>query len=469
MWYNIDNNLREYIQSRLVAPECTIFRCPVINIIIHQSIQDIHRKRVEKTTKKDGKTAKKKRMIIMEKKKGFSLLKTFIAIVCILFIIVSLAVNIAFSAGKTPNIFGKCIYLVEKDFQVTRNDPSKDIKKGEALIAKAITDSDTLLKDDIVLCYPADSPDKLCVRSIQEIIVAADGAETYITAESAQFSDSGSAITRDKITAVCTGHPKSKELGAFLRFTKSIPGIALELLLPCVILVIFLIAKIVSSRNNAEEETDTYDFYEYDEEEKLKEDKKPSHAKSENPLFENFQEIQPSGELERKKMSIVENFSQKKVNPDSPYQKEKERTMQFKAQRSAESTFAAKNVGAASSTAPTADALREEMLRKTAEAERTGNYNIKGTGGSTKPAASASDITGVLPKAQLAEMSRSDVPKTTPLRSQSAQPSAAPKKSSSPDISDIIKKTDTTARKKSAADMSVDDLLKLIEDEKKKL
>lgn len=405
----------------------------------------------------------------MEKKKSFSLLKTLIAVVCILFIIISLAVNIAFSAGKSPNIFGKCIHIVEKDFQVTRNDPSKDIKKGEALIAKAVTDSDTLLKDDIILCYPADSPDKLCVRSIQDIIVGEDGSEMYITADSAQFSDAGSSITRDKITAVCTGHPKSKELGAFLRFTKSIPGIALELLLPCVILVIFLITKIVSSRNNADDEGETYDFYEYDEEEKLRDNKKPSHAKPDNPLFENFQEIQPSGELERKKMSIVDNFSQKKVNPDSPYQKEKERTMQFKAQRSAESAFAARNVGAASSTAPTADALREEMLRKTAEAERTGNYNIKGTGGSTKPAASASDITGVLTKSQLAEMSRTDIPKTTPLRSQSAQPAAAPKKSSSPDISDIIKKSDNTTRKKSAADMSVDDLLKLIEDEKKKL
>ncbi len=405
----------------------------------------------------------------MEKKKGFSLLKTLIAIVCVLFIIVSLAVNIAFSAGKTPKILGKRIYLVNEDFQVTRNDPSKDIKKGEALMAKSIAGSDTLLKDDIVLCYPSDSPDKLCIRSIQEIIVAADGSETYIIADSAQFTDSGSSITRDKIAAICTGYPKSKELGAFLNFTKSIPGIALELLLPCVILVIFLISKIFSSRNNSEGEGETYNFYEYDEEEKLKENKKSSHAKSDNPLFENFQEIQPSDELERKKMSIMENFSQKKVNPDSPYQKEKERTMQFKTQRSAESTFAAKNVGAASSTAPTADALREEMLRKTAEAERTGNYNIKGTGGSTKPAASASDITGVLPKAQLAEMARTDVPKTTPLRSQSAQPSAAPKKSSSPDISDIIKKSDSSARKKSAADMSVDDLLKFIEDEKKKL
>lgn len=405
----------------------------------------------------------------MEKKKGFSLLKTLIAVICILFIIISLIVNIAFSAGKTPHIFGKYIYIVTEDFKVARNDPSKDIIKGEALIAKAAADSDTILKDDIVLCYPADSPDKLCVRSIQEVVNGADGSEAYVIAGSTQYGSADNAITRDKIKAICTGHPKSKELGAFLRFTKSVTGILLELLLPCIILVIFLIAKIVSSRNSADEEEEGYDFYEYDDDEFPNEDNKPSHVKSDNPLFENFQEIQPSGELERKKMSIVENFSQKKVNPDSPYQKEKERTMQFKAQRSAESTFAAKNVGGTSSTAPTADALREEMLRKTAEAERTGNYNIKGTGGSTKPAASASDITGVLPKAQLAEMSRADIPKTTPLRSQSAQPAAAPKKSSSPDISDIIKRSDNTARKRSATDMSVDDLLKLIEDEKKKL
>ena len=381
----------------------------------------------------------------MEKKKGFSLLKMLIIVICIFSII-----------------------IVNENFKVTKNDPSKDIIKGEALLAKAVSDSDTLLKDDIVLCYPAESPDKLCIRSIQEIITDASGSETYITADSSHYGNADNSITKDKIKAVCTGHPKSKELGAFIRFTKSIAGIALELLLPCIILMMFLIARIVSSRNKVEEEEENYDFYEYDDDEGQSEAKKPSHAKPENPLFENFQEIQPSGELERKKMSIMENFSQKKVNPDSPYQKEKERTMQFKAQRSAESTFAARNVGSASSTAPTADALREEMLRKTAEAERTGNYNIKGTGGSTKSASSASDITGVLPKAQLAEMSRADIPKTTPLRSQSAQP-AAPRKSSSPDISDIIKRSENSTRKKSADDMSVDDLLKLIEDEKKRL
>ena len=146
--------------------------------------------------------------------------------------------------------------------------------------------------------------------------------------------------------------------------------------------------------------------------------------------------------------------------------------MQFKAQRSAESTFAARNLGGSSSTAPTADALREEMLRKTAEAERTGTFNIKTTSTPQQASEPVSDNTGILSKSQLAEMSRNDVPKTTPLRSQSAPSTAAPKaprKSSTPDISDIISKTEHNERKKKAADMSVDDLLKLIEEEKNKL
>ena len=267
---------------------------------------------------------------------------------------------------------------------------------------------------------------------------------------------------------------ESAELGALIRFASGIKGILLLLVLPCVILVIFLIAKIASSKDDDDED---FGFYQYDEKEKqkeLSESRRNAHDKSGNPLFEPSQEIQPSNELELKKMSIAENFSQKKVNPDSPYQKEKERTMQFKAQRSAESTFAAKNVGGSSSTAPTADALREEMLRKTAEAERTGTFNIKTTSTPQQaaPAEPITDNTGILSKSQLAEMSRNDVPKTTPLRSQSAPSTAAPKppkKSSTPDISDIIKKSERNARKRSASDMSVDDLLKLIEEEKKKL
>ena len=403
----------------------------------------------------------------MEKKKGFSILKFVLIIICVLLIIVSIVVNIAFSGGKTPKIAGNYIYIVKESDNMGNN-----VTNGAALVAPDAKDL-SIAKGDIVLAYPANDPDKLKVLSIYDIVTAEDGTEKYITSDASNIGSEES-IAKDKIAALCTGHMESAELGALIRFASGIKGILLLLVLPCVILVIFLIAKIASSKDDDDED---FGFYQYDEKEKqkeLSESRRNAHDKSGNPLFEPSQEIQPSNELELKKMSIAENFSQKKVNPDSPYQKEKERTMQFKAQRSAESTFAAKNVSGSSSTAPTADALREEMLRKTAEAERTGTFNIKTTSTpqQTAPAEPVPDNTGILSKSQLAEMSRNDVPKTTPLRSQSAPSTAAPKppkKSSTPDISDIIKKSEHNARKRSASDMSVDDLLKLIEEEKKKL
>ncbi|HOR21271.1 MAG TPA: hypothetical protein PLY43_00960, partial [Ruminococcus sp.] len=321
-------------------------------------------------------------------------------------------------------------------------------------------------------------PDTLTLRSIGAIVTDDNGVEKYYTRDDAH-EDNTDSITKDKIAAVCTGYPESAEMGALITFAKGIKGIVCMLIVPCALLLILFIAKLASSKD--EEFDENYDFYEYDDRNGGVPAENHSHAKpSGTPLFEPSQEIQPSNEFERKKMSIAENFSQKEVNHDSLYQKEKERTMQFKAQRgatgtfpaigstgSAESSFAARNMGGQSSTAPTADALREEMLRKTAEAERTGSFSIK-SDNAAQPE-SVPDNTGVLSKSQLAEMSRDEIPRTAPLRSQSAQPSAAPRKSSSPDISDIISKSENAQRKKSASNMSVDDLLKMIEDEKNRL
>ena len=398
----------------------------------------------------------------MEKNKGISILKVFIIVVCIILITVSALVNIMFSNGKIPRIFNRYIYVVD-----SKQNMGDYVNEGSAILAKDAKNQ-TIKNGMIVLCYPADDPENLRVR---EIINADTVNNKYGTKDASHIdkggTDGAGTITKSDILAVCSGYPESKDLGAFIRFATAIKGLILLLVLPCVILVIFLIAKIARSSDDEFDEDEAFDFYEYDENEK-KADSKPNHVKSDVPLFEAAQDIQPSEELERKKMSIAENFSQKKVNADSPYQKEKERTMQFKAQRSAETQFAARNVGGSSSTAPTADALREEMLRKTAEAERTGTFNLKATS-TPQTAQTVSDNTGVLSKAQLAEMSRNDIPKTTPLRSQSAA-NAAPKKESSPDITDILRKTDTkVAKKKPVSDMSVDDLLRIIENEKKKL
>lgn len=397
----------------------------------------------------------------MEKKKGFSILKIFIVIVCLAAIISSVVTNVAFSNDKIPSILGRYIYVVDK-----KDNMGTYVSDGSALIAKDAK-KQTITNGQIVICKPADETNNSGEYRLREIINADTVNDKYGTKDAAHIDkggeDGSGTISKKDILAVCSGYPESKDLGAFIRFTTSIKGILLLLILPCIVLVALLIAKIASSKDDDDDEN--FDFYEYDEE-AGKAPQVRSHVKSGNPLFEANQEIQPSDELERKKMSIAENFSQKKVNHDSPYQKEKERTVQFRAQRSAESTFAAKNVGGSSSTAPTADALREEMLRKTAEAERTGSFSVKAA---EESKASIPDNTGILSKTQLAEMSKDDIPRSTPLRSQSAAPASA-KKPATPDITDILRKTDTAvSKKKPVSDMSVDDLLQLIENEKKKL
>lgn len=409
----------------------------------------------------------------MEKKKRFSILKLFIIILCVTSVIVSLTVNVLFSRNKVPNLFGRYIYVVGSS-----NPMEGDITTGAALLAKDAKDI-SVITGDIILCYPADDPDNLVLRSINSITENEDGSQNYYTRDSLHEDSSGS-ISKDKIVAVCTGNPESYSLGQFISFAKNVKGILCMLVLPSVLLVIFIILSIAGSKSDLDDFED-FGFYEYDEPEK-ENNKENRGNHSDKPLFQPDPDVLPNPELERKKMSIAENFSQKEVNPDSPYQKEKERTMQFKAQRgsslsntmsftatsTAESSFAARNPNTQSGAAPTADALREEMLRKTAETEQTNTFKAPKA---TPQDSTVPDNTGVLSKSQVAELSKAESApaESTVKPAAPKQEAPAPKKSSTPDISDILGKSVGVRRTKDPSEMSVDDLLKMIEDEKKKL
>ena len=192
----------------------------------------------------------------MEKKKGLSILKFMLIIICVSCVIVSLGVNILFSKKSTPHLFGRYIYIVEDP-----NPMSGDLTTGAALLAK---DAANLRPSvgDIVLCYPADAPDKLSVRSISYIAEGDDGTESYYTKD-ALHDDTTDSIARDKIVAICTGYPENASLGSFVRFTQGIKGIIVLLVIPSVIIVIFIIAgiaKVISSKDDEDE----FDFYEYE-------------------------------------------------------------------------------------------------------------------------------------------------------------------------------------------------------------
>lgn len=396
----------------------------------------------------------------MEKKKRFSILKCLVVIICIAAIIVSLAVNILFYGNNVPVIFGRVIYVVDEN-----NPMEGDITSGAALIAKEASDI-SVLSGDIVLCYPADSPENVTLRSINYVVDAEDGTSRYFTRDSFH-EDQTDSIAKDNIVAVCTGYPESIELGKFINFAMSLNGILILLVASSVILLIFIIASIVQS-HSAKEEEEEIELYDY---EGTDSSKGKKTRRKEAPLFEN-PETQPNPVLERKKMSIADNFSQKQVNPDSPYQREreKERTMQFKAQRGEAPATTETPVPTVKPAPSAADAIREEMMRKTAETERTGVYRIKGDTPESSP---VSDNTGILSKSEMEQLTRRETPESQSPARQPYTPPPKPETSSSgngsPDISDILKKTEDSRRKKSPSDMSVDDLLKMIENEKKKL
>lgn len=401
----------------------------------------------------------------MQKKKRFSVLKLLIVIICITSVIVSLTANILFTKNNVPCIFGRVIYVVDEN-----NPMEGDITTGSALIAKEASEI-SVVTGDIVICYPADNPGSLCLRSINYVVDAEDGSQTYFTRDSFH-EDQTDSITKDKIVAVCTGYPESYSLGRFIDFAISMNGILVLLVATSVILVIFIIASIVNSHSAKDDDEEENNIYSYDGDENKKKKRKKNA-----PLYDANSEVPSNPELELKKMSIADNFSQKQVNPDSPYQKEreKERTMQFKAQRgnapadSNGSTMSFKKPVAQQS-APTSasDTLKAEMLRKTAEAEKTGVYNVR----NNVPQETVSDNTGILSKSEVAQLSRKETSVSEIQNSVKKNPAPKPlpvSEGGSPDISDILRKTETERRKKNPSDMSVDDLLKMIENEKKKL
>lgn len=390
----------------------------------------------------------------MKKKKRFSALKLLIVILCITSVIVSAGINILFAGDKTPKLFDRYIYVVGED-----NPMEGEITTGAALISMDAKKHGVVATGDIILCYPADNPSTLSLRSVS-FISEGDEGTSYYTMDSFHEDTTG-AITFDKIVAICTGYNESLELGRFITFARQLKGIIALLGVPALLLIIILFTSILGSRSDEDIE-DEFGFYEYDEEE----NNSPARKKA-DPLYEPNSDTPTSAAFERRKMSIADNFKQKEVNPDSPYQKEKERTVQFKAQKggslsntasfsgsgTAESSFAQRNPGTVSSPAPTAETLREEMLRKTSATERTATYS--------KPESTVSDNTGILTRDQVAELRGGAPAKPAEIKA------AAPKRSSSPDISDILGNAPLKPSKK-PSDMSVDDLLKIIEEEKKK-
>ncbi len=293
------------------------------------------------------------------KKKSKSILAVVLAILLILVVAVSLTTNILFSRKDTPKIFGHYIYLMEYDTMeagaaavatgttdlnaagtVDSESAAASIHKHTAVIATAYQESDPIAKNNAVLCVlaPDDTStdidsDRVAVRRIYNIELDETGVLKYYPT-TMKTNDVGTEppITVDSILGKCAY--ESGELYSYVTFATGVPGILTLLVLPSVILVIMLIVAIARANGKHDDEytfeenyDEVYSEDSYDDDDSAYDDEELGGR---SPLFRPSENTAQSRSFEQKRSSIAENFERKQVNPNSPYQKA--RTMQFKAQ-----------------------------------------------------------------------------------------------------------------------------------------
>lgn len=293
------------------------------------------------------------------KKKSKSILAVVLAILLILMVAVSLTTNILFSRKDTPKIFGHYIYLMEYDTMeagaaavatgttdlnaagtVDSESAAASIHKHTAVIATAYQESDPIAKNNAVLCVlaPDDTStdidsDRVAVRRIYNIEQDETGVLKYYPT-TMKTNDVGTEppITVDSILGKCAY--ESGELYSYVTFATGVPGILTLLVLPSVILVIMLIVAIARANGKHDDEytfeenyDEVYSEDSYDDDDSAYDDEELGGR---SPLFRPSENTAQSRSFEQKRSSIAENFERKQVNPNSPYQKA--RTMQFKAQ-----------------------------------------------------------------------------------------------------------------------------------------
>lgn len=293
------------------------------------------------------------------KKKSKSILAVVLAILLILVVAVSLTTNILFSRKDTPKIFGHYIYLMEYDTMeagaaavatgttdlnaagtVDSESAAASIHKHTAVIATAYQESDPIAKNNAVLCVlaPDDTStdidsDRVAVRRIYNIEQDETGVLKYYPT-TMKTNDVGTEppITVDSILGKCAY--ESGELYSYMTFATGVPGILTLLVLPSVILVIMLIVAIARANGKHDDEytfeenyDEVYSEDSYDDDDSAYDDEELGGR---SPLFRPSENTAQSRSFEQKRSSIAENFERKQVNPNSPYQKA--RTMQFKAQ-----------------------------------------------------------------------------------------------------------------------------------------
>lgn len=231
------------------------------------------------------------------KKFGLTIFQVVLSIVLIALIIFSVGVNYIFgSSMKSGSIFGKSIYVMNTDLM----DCEGGIPKGAAVIGD--NNETAVLTEGNVILF-SENTDVENVMRIVEVVHNTDSTVYRVAADNAP--DNVLNVPKENVIAKCS--VQSEKLGSVITFLKSMAGILAGMILPCLILLVMLIFKILSVRRRGKEE----DNIVYPETFGIGSNAHEPRDQAANPLFDPSMAPKPDASFVMKKSSIAENFTMK--------------------------------------------------------------------------------------------------------------------------------------------------------------
>lgn len=180
---------------------------------------------------------------INRKKRKVSCLGVLLIACMVVIAGVTVGVNLLFRGSNAPEILGRryCYY--------TAGEMGDRIPAGDMVIAEK---ADHIHTQDIVLYQSISGEYRIAVASLivetQSNVPDQSGAVYYLTTVA---NTTAVEIPAERIAGICK--QRSPQLGAAVGFLISVAGICAGLVLPCIILALYLIAVIISSREAKEE------------------------------------------------------------------------------------------------------------------------------------------------------------------------------------------------------------------------
>lgn len=235
---------------------------------------------------------------------GLSIFWVVLTIILIALVIFTVGINYIFASSvRSGSIFGKNIFIMNSNIM------EPELEKGSAVISDS-EEISVLIEGNVIL-FNEDTGFENVMRIVE---VVHDTDQTVYRVSGDNKPDKTMYVPKENVIAKCV--KVSPHLGSIITFFKSMPGIISGMIAPCVILLVMLLVKIltVKRRNKLENEEIVYPETSFG----IGSSKNEDHDYSANPLFDPSMVPKPDASFALKKSSIAENFAMKPAAKKAP-------------------------------------------------------------------------------------------------------------------------------------------------------